>query len=325
MLAAIEIYNKPQITYRAECSTILLVNAWELLLKALLSKNKQRIFYPKQKGQPYKTISLQDAIDQAKPFFPASVPFEPTAQNLHMLITYRNNVIHFYNQPGLDVVIYGLAQTCIVNYKDVMLSIFNHDISNEMSINLLPLSFGVQPDPIQFLQNSKANPPKSKELANFLNEVSNITYDLESRQLDTSRFLAVFKVTFQSVKKVTAADVVVGVQDIPDDASPVVVERRIDPNISHPEQQKSIVKKIGGQLHDMKFTEYTFQAIVWKYDIKNKSHLCWSTDNGMLTRYSSEVISIIKKLSKNEIETAKSEYSEYLRSRRKPYRTKGKR
>jgi len=41
ILAAIEIYNKPQIEYRDECFTILLINAWELLLKAMLSKNKR--------------------------------------------------------------------------------------------------------------------------------------------------------------------------------------------------------------------------------------------------------------------------------------------
>jgi len=41
MLAAIEIYNKPQIAYRDECFSILLVNAWELLLKATLSKKEK--------------------------------------------------------------------------------------------------------------------------------------------------------------------------------------------------------------------------------------------------------------------------------------------
>lgn len=57
MLAAIEIYNKPQITYRDECFSILLINAWELLLKAIISKNKQRLYYPKKKGEPYRTLS----------------------------------------------------------------------------------------------------------------------------------------------------------------------------------------------------------------------------------------------------------------------------
>ena len=37
LLAAIEIYNKPRIQYRDECFVILLLNAWELLLKAIIS------------------------------------------------------------------------------------------------------------------------------------------------------------------------------------------------------------------------------------------------------------------------------------------------
>jgi hypothetical protein len=43
ILAAIEIYNKPQIAYRDEVFVILLVNAWELLFKAMLSKGRRRL------------------------------------------------------------------------------------------------------------------------------------------------------------------------------------------------------------------------------------------------------------------------------------------
>lgn len=45
MLAAIEIYNKPRIDHRDENCIVLLVNAWEMLLKALLCKHNQPIFY----------------------------------------------------------------------------------------------------------------------------------------------------------------------------------------------------------------------------------------------------------------------------------------
>jgi hypothetical protein len=44
-LAAIEIYNKPDFRYRAEAFSILMLNAWELLLKARVMKengDKQR-------------------------------------------------------------------------------------------------------------------------------------------------------------------------------------------------------------------------------------------------------------------------------------------
>jgi hypothetical protein len=45
LLAAIEIYNKPGFQYRDECFVILLLNAWELYLKALISKSKASIYY----------------------------------------------------------------------------------------------------------------------------------------------------------------------------------------------------------------------------------------------------------------------------------------
>jgi len=54
--AAIELYNKPRISYREEAVAILAINAWELLLKALLSINKRSIYYPKRHKMPYRTV-----------------------------------------------------------------------------------------------------------------------------------------------------------------------------------------------------------------------------------------------------------------------------
>ena len=316
MLAAIEIYNKPQIEYRDECFTILLINAWELLLKAILSKNGQRIFYPKERNQPYRTVTIQDALAKAKQFFPSGIPYEPVAENIRMLVTYRNNAIHFYNQPEFGIVVYGLSQTSIINYRDLLHKIFKIDIASEMTISLLPLSFGFQPDPIEFLKGARANPPKNKAVAQFLREVSQATNDLESRNLDTSRFLTVFQIALKSVKKVSSADVVVGVKAVTEGGDPLIVERRVDPNISHPLRQKEILKKIGVRLNGVKFTSYTFQALVWKYDIKNKPNLYWRpVATGGSAQYSNEVISLFKNLSQDEIELSLRDYRTYQKRR----------
>ena len=40
MISAIEIYNKPDYKYREETFALLMVNAWELLLKAKLASEK---------------------------------------------------------------------------------------------------------------------------------------------------------------------------------------------------------------------------------------------------------------------------------------------
>jgi hypothetical protein len=317
MLAAIEIYNKPQIEYRDECFLILLVNAWELFLKAILSKNKQRIFYPKRRDESYRTLSIQDTLHKAKAFFPSDIPFEPVARNIEMLTTHRNNTIHFYNQRDLGVIIYGLAQTSIINYKDLMVSIFGIDIANEMTLSLLPLAFGTYPDPIEFLQRAKSNPPRNKAVAQFLRQLSQATKELEEQRFDTSRFLTVFTVKLNSVKKVSSADVVVGVKGLSDNGEPLIIEKRVDPNISHTLRQKDILAQVGDELCGVRFTSFTFAAIVWKYEIKEKRHLCWHSDVGGLTKYSEDVLALLRRLSRDEIEVAVDEYREYCKQRRK--------
>lgn len=62
MLAAIEVYNKHQTTYREQVVTVLVVNAWELILKAALPKAKKNIFYKKKRGEDYRSLSLEHCI-----------------------------------------------------------------------------------------------------------------------------------------------------------------------------------------------------------------------------------------------------------------------
>lgn len=316
MLAAIEIYNKPQFQYRDECFSILLINAWELLLKAVLSKNRQRIFYRKKRNQPYRTFSIQDALEKTRSHFPTSIEFEPVKENLTLLIAYRDNSIHFYNQPDFGVVIFGLAQTSIINFRDLMLEAFDIDMADKMSISLLPLSFRVQPDPIQFLRRSKHKPPKNSAVAQFLREISNVTTELEAQKLDTRRFLTVFRANLQSVKKISSADVVVGIQG-KSDKDPLIIERRVDPNISHPLNRTLVCEDIGNELCGIKFTTYTFEAIAWRFGWKDTPHLCWRSDVGGLTRYSREVPALLRRLSKAQIEDSLSAYKKHRQDLRK--------
>ena len=109
----------------------------------------------------------------------------------------------------------------------------------------------------------------------------------------------------------SSADVVVAVKGEQDDATPLIIERSVDPNISHPLRQKEVIEKVGPELAGIKFTPYIFQAIVWKYDIKSKPYLYWRSNRGELTRYSAEVPAFLKRLSKNEIDVALRDFSEH--------------
>ena len=57
--AAIEIHNKPQISYRYETVTLLIINAWELALKAYMRKYvKNRSIFTKDNH----TISIDKTL-----------------------------------------------------------------------------------------------------------------------------------------------------------------------------------------------------------------------------------------------------------------------
>ncbi|WP_373692440.1 DUF3644 domain-containing protein [[Mycobacterium] kokjensenii] len=59
MLAAIEIYNKPRFPYRDEVAVVMLINARELILKAVLSKSGSSIYYPKRRQEQQDSPLLQ--------------------------------------------------------------------------------------------------------------------------------------------------------------------------------------------------------------------------------------------------------------------------
>lgn len=138
MLSAIELYNKPNFSYREEAFAILSVNAWELLLKAFILKKNQyktRSIYelvPKKKkddtnskklmvaknraGNP-KTISVVVALE--KLLESGELP-KNVKLNLEALIELRDNAIHFTNTSNsFGKQIQELGFACIKNYIEI--------------------------------------------------------------------------------------------------------------------------------------------------------------------------------------------------------------
>lgn len=244
MLAAIEIYNKPRLDYRDECFIILLLNSWELLLKAVLSKNKQSIFYPKKVKQPYRTLSLADAFSKAEKYSPAAVARLPVRRNLELLSTYRDNAVHFYNVVGFGAITYALAQTSILNFRDLMKSAFGADLGTKITWQLLPLGLSLPIDPITYIASKGKGGSKKPSAAvqQFIAELAAATAEVETAGADTGRLLTVFQVNLQSTKKISKADVVVGVQSAGSagaNEGPLAIVKPVDPNVSHPLRKSS--------------------------------------------------------------------------------------
>lgn len=302
LLASIEIYNKPSFLYREETFVILLLNSWELLLKAIISKNRGSIYYRKKRNEPYRTMSMTDAFTKAEKFFPKKIPTLPLRANLSLLSTYRDNAVHFYNEKNFGILIYSLAQTNIINFKDLLLEIFGKNLAHDISWQLIPL--GIEPpiDPVKYIsQGSKNTTAKGSAVRQFMNTLVASLEEVEKAGDDTARLMTIFNVSVQSVKKIEKADFVAGVDGVRGaTGGPLIITKIQDPNITHPWRQKNIVQKIGS-LNGEKFTPYTFQAICFKFKLKEDPRYCWRSNEGDLTRYSNEIILKIKSLKKQEV------------------------
>lgn len=317
MIAAIEIYNKPAFQYRDECFVIMLLNAWELALKAVLSKKRQSIYYPKKRNMPYRTLSWQDAFTKAQGYFPNSLPSLPIRRNLELLGAYRDNAVHFYNAQGFGVLVYALAQTSVKNFRDLLHAAFGIRLEDEVSWQLLPLGIHPPIDPLEYI--SGAGRPKqgaTQAVDQFLAELASAVTEVEGANTDAGRLLTVFSVKLESTKKIQKADVVVGVDGTKGDTGPLAVVKVRDPNVTHPLRQTEVVQEIG-TLHGSRFTQYTFQAIARKYGLKDKPEYCWQAKEGVLIRYSRDVVAWIKTLSQSDVEQALADYRRYIRDRKR--------
>jgi len=316
LLAAIEIYNKPRIDYRDECFVILLLNAWELITKAALSKNHQSIFYPKRRGEAYRTYSLTDSFRKAEPFLPASLGLQALRFNIELLSTYRDNAVHFYNAPKFGTVIYALAQTSIINLRDLLRLVFELELSDDITWHLLPLGLENPIDPIDYISGRKTSGKQSEAVKQFLAQIAASTQALESQKQDTGRLLTIFRVKLESTKKIENADLIVGVDKVAVGANgPLIVGKTMDPNITHPLRMTELVNAVG-ILHGSEFTSGTFQAIAWKHGIKGNRNFCWRSSLGEIVRYSNDTVVFIKRLTEGDVELAKKEYRERNRKKR---------
>lgn len=306
MMAAIEVYNKPVFEYRDECMVILVLNAWELALKALLSRNKQSVFYPKKRNAPYRTLSWQDALTRARSYFPKGFPYSPIQRNLELLGTYRDNAVHFYNARGFGVIIYALAQTSIKNFRDFLDGAFGIRLEDEINWQLLPLGIKPPIDVVSYISGTSTT-KMTDAVHQFMAELTEAANELKDAGEDTGRLLTVFSVKLESVKKIGDADVVLGVKKAEGAEGPLAVIRTQDPNVTHPLRQKEILEQVGA-LHGRNFTSYVFQAIVWKHKIKTRPQYCWQAREGVLTKYSNDIVAFVKRLTAADLKAALQDY-----------------
>lgn len=313
MLAAVEVYNKPQITYRDEITVILIINAWELALKAAIQQKRRSIFYPKKPGERYRSVGIDDALQRVTFYnlWPKNIDGIALSANIRALSEYRNRAIHLYNAAGLGTIIYPFLQQNVLNYRDFMLAKFKRDLATSMTWQLLPLGAQAPADAVQFMKVDR-NTAMVAEVEDFIDELRSVVATAEDAGGDTSRVATIYDINLQSVKKMTSADLVVAVSPTADER---IAIRKVDPNKTHPYSRDELLRRVNKKRQGRELTSYDHQVLCWKEGLRENDKYAWKHSNNASPVWSDEAVNYLVSLPNEHYDTIRAEYRSHQRKR----------
>lgn len=212
--AAIEIHNKPNIQYRYETVTLLIMNAWELALKAFIRKYvKGKSIFETDKEH---TISFDKAIAYTSEYVnkQKAKSFVAVQKNLEEIEKYRNGIVHFYCEE-LEPYIFMLIARSALNFVDFVKTYFDKDIMQEDALFIMPLGFKLPFRPEEFLSNHSAKYVAGKETKEFINSIVNTIKELNNDGIDDSIVLG-FDIYLESVNKAKNSDILAAITTVDD-------------------------------------------------------------------------------------------------------------
>src|SRR5579884_576952 len=187
-LAAVEIYNKPAIDFRAGNYIVLMVIAWTALFHAIFYRRGIKPWYTLPltgKRRRYKRIDgdvahweLAECIRQ---YFTSNNP--PERKNLEFILGLRNKIEH-RNMPQLDPTLFGECQAMLMNFEGLLVKEFGAKFGMADKLALA----------IQFSRTSpKAQQETQKKLANststkVLDYISQFRMGLPTEILNSQHF-----------------------------------------------------------------------------------------------------------------------------------------
>ena len=202
LFAGIEIHNKPHIDFRYPTATILIINAWELALKAFVYKYiGKKAIYDKDRVH---TKSFSKVLVLTRDHINAqekNKKFQAVFDNLMLLADYRNTNVHFI-EGRLDPVIFMLISKAVLNYDEFIKKYFNKDITKDDNLIILPIGMKLPFDPVDYLKQDYGRAHNE-----FVNEVVQSIRELHESGIQDSIVVG-FDVYADRVRESKNADII---------------------------------------------------------------------------------------------------------------------
>lgn len=234
LFAGIEIHNKPHITYRYPTVSLLIINAWENLLKAYIYRYiGRKEIYEKDKIH---TIGFSRALKKVGDHINSQKKgnaFKAIEENLERLNEYRCTNTH-YAEAKLDPIIFMVISKSVLNYDKFIKRYFRKDITRDDNLIILPVGFKLPFNPIEYLKQDFG-----KVHNQYVESVIKSIHELNNNGI-TESIVVGFDVYTASTKKLENADILAAINSENAQIS-LTKEIRITDNPNAPEMQNPIL------------------------------------------------------------------------------------
>lgn len=260
-ILGLEIINKLSISYRLESFVFLFCNAWELLLKSKLSKEKRKIFYPKKRNQPRRSLSLEDCLNR---IFTTSD--DPIKLNILEIKQLRDNATHL-TIPLIPADVMALFQAGVINYTKKLNEWLCIDISRRVPLGMMALVYDIDPS-LHILDSAIIKRKLPSETVKWWKHFQD-SVKAKAQAITTGKeaFYIPINLKLAIVKNPKKADIVLGAGQ--DGGEAIVLEVPRNPDVTHPNRQKEVVQLVNHQLSGRKtITSHDIQCVrkIYKID-----------------------------------------------------------
>ncbi len=237
---ALETINRPSVRYRMEAFCFLFCNSWELLMKAKLLNDGNKIFYRKGRKKPRRSLSLDDCLNRI--FTAADDPIKLNIKTIHDL---RNNATHLII-PFVPPDIMGLFQAGVLNYPWVLQEWFGISLSDRVPLGMMSLVYDFNPEQ-HSLEHAKMKRRLSAEVVRWLTEFQQgVRNQAQSLGASSQRFYIPIDLRLAIVRNPRKADIVLSSGTAGQET--LVVEVPKDPDQTHPYRRKEVLKIVNERL-----------------------------------------------------------------------------
>ncbi|WP_448550815.1 DUF3644 domain-containing protein [Thalassotalea montiporae] len=269
---ALEVYNRPSMKNRVEAFTIMMVNAWELLLKAEVLKvdGYEKIFY-----EDDRSISVTDAVKrrlQEK---------DPVRINLETLIDLRDQAVHLLI-PELQSQLSRLFQATVLNYQTRYKNEMGNAPLSGQSVGMLSLVLDGPKPEIALIQKQYGK-HTANSVSRFINQ-----FDKTAKEVDSTEFTIPIDYRLALVKREDESDLSLSVGDEGEGA--IIITKTKDPELTHPYRMKKALAEINKRQNIEFIKSGAFQAVLNKHKVNKQKKSEYRYEIDGIPRYSEKFI-----------------------------------